>query len=1050
MFLLALAFACSSLPQDPPGGIVPVHLRCERHVDPLAVDILKPALTWQLAAVVAGARGLWQTAWQVQVASDATLLAGDRADLWDSGKVVSRSTIDCEYGGAPLGSRQRCVWRVRAWDQAGHVGPWSELASFRMGLLAPADWQAQWIGQDAPLLERPPACDLEGGVWIWQQGEDGKPMQGELCCRGRWTLPAEWQQALLLITADDQFELWINGVHAGASDGKADAWQRPLRLDATKLLQPGENVVAVRARNLGGDGGLIAKLALEVGGEWIRCVTDKSWRVSASAAEGWQQAGFDDAAWQPAHAIGGHGVRPWRVVAPRTKFLPPPRVLGKPFALAQAPVRGTIYASAFGLYEVELNGRKVGDEFFAPGWTDYDKRVYYQAHDVTTALRQGDNALTVLLAAGWYAGYVGYGHKREHYGDKTRARVQLELEFADGSRQVIASDGSWQATTGELREADFLMGEVCDRTFVPPPAVSVVVGESPARMQVHPGEPVRVVAELTPVSITRTGDDTWVCDLGQNIAGFARLCVRGERGQRITLRFAERLDPDGTIYTENLRMARCTDSYVCAGEGEEIWQPRFSFHGFQYVEVTGLGRAPTAKTITGVALSSDTPMTGEFSCSEPMVNRLVSNIRWTQRMNFIDIPTDCPQRDERLGWTGDAQAYIRTATCLADVQSFFTKWLVDLADAQRLDGQFPMVAPVKVAGSDGGPAWADAGTICPWNIYEVYGDRRLLWRQYGSMERFIAFCRARSTKDLLPPAEFHCFGDWLHVDDDTPKQVIYMAYFAQSTRIVAQAARVLGDEPGAERYEALWQRVRAAFQREYVDAEGHVLGRSQTAYVLALAFDLLDDAQREQAATHLVAHIEGRNGHLSTGFVRTKDLMLVLDKLGRNDIAYRLLMNRTFPSWGFTIENGATSIWERWNGWTPEHGFNDPGMNSFAHYAFGAVGQWLFEVPGGIKTMGPAYDRILIAPQPGGKLAWVKARLGTVHGEVATSWRVDGGQFVLDVEVPVNAVAEVRLPGGDLAGVRVDGKVIGEVAGVRVVDGGLEIGSGRWTFTAQR
>lgn len=1047
MVLLALAFAFPSPPQElPAGSLRPIQLRCEHLVEPLGIDVVPPLLSWQLVAVDPLAHDLAQTAWQVLVASDAQQLRAGVADLWDSGRVAGGATVDCEYRGKPLASRQRCYWRVRAWDQAGQVGPWSDVASWSMGLLSADDWQAQWIGYDAPLGDRPRGPELDGASWLWANDDQGRAVTEPLFFRGHWQLPERWQAARLCITGDDQFELWINGEPAGRSDDGNDAWRRPVTLDVAQLLRRGANTIAVAARNTGGPGGLIARLALSTDDGAAVFVTDGSWRVRSGADAAWRQPAFADGDWQPAHVVGAYGAAPWNRIDTAALFLPPPRVLEKAFAVAAAPVRATLYASALGLYEVELDGKKVGDELFTPGWTDYQRRVYYRVHDVTAALRAGEHALRVLLADGWHSGYVGYGLKRDHYGDLTRARVQLELEFGDGTRQIVGTDGSWTATTGTLREADFLMGEVCDATFASPPPAPVVVSGPDVAMQHHPGNPVRVVAELEPRAITKVGPDAFVFDLGQNVAGFARLRVEGRRGQRITLRFAERLNPDGTIYTTNLRGARATDSYVCKGEGVETWQPRFTFHGFQYVEVRGLGREPDRGTVTGVAVSSDTPMTGDLTCSSAMVDRLVSNIRWTQRMNFIDVPTDCPQRDERLGWTGDAQAYIRTATCLADVQAFFTKWLVDLADAQRDDGQFPMVAPLKVAGGDGGPAWADAGVICPWTVYEVYGDLRLLRRQYPSMVRFVEFCRNRSTAELLPPAQFHCFGDWLNIGDPTPNEVIYSAYFAHSAHLLALSAAALGERADAQRYDALWQRLRRVFVATYGEPDGRIRGHSQTGYVLALAFDLLDGERRTQAAQHLVTLLEGRGWHLSTGFVGTKDLMLVLDAIGRNDVAYRLLGNKDFPSWGFCIEHGATSIWERWDGWTPDKGFNDPGMNSFAHYAFGAVGQWLFEVTGGIRTDGPGYRRIVIRPQPGGGLTWAKARQGTVHGEVATWWRFDGDRVLLDVTVPVNATAIVHVPTSDPASVKIDGAPAAKADAT----GGFVVGSGHWAFAAKR
>jgi alpha-L-rhamnosidase len=530
-------------------------------------------------------------------------------------------------------------------------------------------------------------------------------------------------------------------------------------------------------------------------------------------------------------------------------------------------------------------------------------------------------------------------------------------------------------------------------------------------IQHHPGPPVVAIAEFKPKTITEPTPGVYVLNLAQNFAGVYRLALSNTTpGQKITLRFAERLNPDGTVYTTNLREARVTDTYTCRGGAHETYQPRFTFHGYQYVEITGLAAKPSPDVFTGVALSSDTPVAGTFECSDPMINQLHSNIYWTQRMNFIDIPTDCPQRDERLGWTGDAQVYVRTATLNTDVHAFFTKWLVDLEDGQRTDGQFPMVAPVKVAGDDGGPAWADAGVICPWTIYETYGDTAVLAQHYDSMKRFIAFCEKRSTKDLLPPKTYHCFGDWLSIKADTPKDIIYTAYFARSTKLTAQAAEVLGKTDDAKKYNALFERIKAAFNNAYVKPDGRITGNTQTCYVLAVAFDLLDDEKTKLAAKYLVEDIESRDNHLSTGFIGTKDLMLALAKVGRNDVAYRLLHQETFPSWGFSIRHGATSIWERWNGWTPEEGFFDPSMNSFAHYSFGAVYQWMVENIGGIRSEAGAYKKILIAPHPGGKLTWAKVTYTSIHGPIESAWKLDNGKLQVDVTIPANTTATIQLP----------------------------------------
>ena len=614
-----------------------------------------------------------------------------------------------------------------------------------------------------------------------------------------------------------------------------------------------------------------------------------------------------------------------------------------------------------------------------------------------------------------------------------------------------------------MLEADFLKGETYDARLECPgwdaaggevshwQPVNTGSDEVHPLVQAHPGPLVRAIQEFTSRKITEPKPGVFVLDLGQNFAGVPRLKVSGKPGQRITLRFAERLNPDGTIYTINLRSARATDTYICKGQGTETWQPRFTFHGFQYIEVTGLSSKPSKDTVIGVALSSDTPVVGAFTCSDPMLNQLHNNIYWTQRANFIDIPTDCPQRDERMGWTGDAQVYIRTATLNTDVEAFFTKWLVDLDDGQRADGQFPCVAPSVVAGNDGGPAWADAGVICPWTIYEVYGDRRALERHYEAMKRFIEFCRQRSTPDLLPPTTYHCFGDWLSIQAATPKDVIYTAYFACSARLAGRAAAVLGKAAEAEAFERMFQTIRASFYRAYVTADGRIKGDTQAGYVLALAFDLVQGEQAKLAAKYLVEDIEKRGWHLSTGFIGTKHLMLVLSKIGRPDVAYRLLHNDTFPSWGFSIKQGATSIWERWDGWTPEKGFQDAGMNSFAHYSFGAVYQWMVENIGGIRSAAPSYKELLIAPQLDDKLTSAAVAYRSIRGQIATDWQAKDGKLLFNVTIPANITAQVVLPAESAAAITESGQPLAQASGVQVlrVEGSnvvLSVGSGHYAF----
>jgi alpha-L-rhamnosidase len=1023
-FCTALAIVCgfAMTAHVQAASLIPVVLRTEYRVDPLGIDETQPRLSWQ---VESKSRGGKQTAFQILVASSPKLLQQGKGDLWDSGRVLSDETIGTVYAGTPLVSQEHCFWKVQVWDQDGDT-VWSRPAEWSMGLLKPEDWRAGWIGYDEVRLKTVFRSPLEGAQWIWFDGDGNPPPKGIRVFLKDFTLPdnIRLKHAELTATADDSFKLAVNDQVILSSKPGADSWHHTQTTDVTQLIRPGTNHLLAEVENAEvSPAGLIAVLVVtDENGQVIKFVTDGTWRASKNSDPHWATQSVETNSWSTARVIGDYGVAPWGFLQPTGIYLPPAPYLRTTFKTGRPIVRATLYASALGLVDVHLNGQRVSEDFFTPGWTDYDQRVHYRTYDVTPLVRRGGNVLGAILADGWYSGYVGYAGQRDLYGKLPRVRLQLQLDYADGTHDIVGTGPGWKAATGPLLEADFLKGETYDARQELPGwdktgfddgnwRPVVVDNEVHSLMQAHPGPPVRVIAEFKAKTITEPNPGVYVLNLGQNFAGIATLKVSGEPGQKITLRFAERLNPDGNIYTTNLRTARATDTYICKGGGVETWEPHFTFHGFQYIEVTGLKKRPTQDQIIGLALSSDTPVVGSFACSDPMLNQLHNNIYWTQRANFIDLPTDCPQRDERLGWTGDAQVYIRTATLNCDVEAFYTKWLVDLdEDGQRADGEFPMVAPVKVSGDDGGPAWADAGVICPWTIYDVYGDRRILERNYDAMTKFIAFCQNRSKPDLLPPDNYHCFGDWLNINAETPKDVICTAYFAYSTKLTARAAEVLGKTDDAAKYNDLFDRIKAAFNQAYVTDDGRIKGDTQTGYVLALKFDLVEGERAKLAAQHLVDNIAKRDWHLSTGFIGTKDLMLVLAKIGRNDVAYRLIYNDTFPSWGFSIKHGATSIWERWDGWTPEKGFQDPGMNSFAHYSFGAVYQWMVENIGGIRSDGPSYKHIIIAPQLDGKLTHATVGYDSIRGCIETAWKRDGDKFILDVTIPANATATVYLP----------------------------------------
>jgi alpha-L-rhamnosidase len=837
--------------------------------------------------------------------------------------------------------------------------------------------------------------------------------------------------------------------------------------------------------------------------------------LESSVAQ-WTMGLLSDADWQAEYISYRDETPVFR--DPNALFLPPARQYRKGFAAQSRPIaRATIYATALGIYELYLNGQRVGDAWFAPGWTDYRQRAYYRAYDVTSLVAAGDNALGAWVADGWYSGYVGFGLLtgigterigRYTYGKTPAIMAQLEIEYADGTRQLVVTDASWKVTgDGPIQEADLLMGERYDaRRELPdwskpgfddqawdaavaardnghpqatfyefanpePPGTGpevrgrdVDLGFARPKLEAFPGVPVRVTQEIAPVEVRSVGPGQYLFNLGQNIAGTIRLEVRGSAGQVVRLRYGEMLYPDGRLMTENLRKARATDHYVLRGDPQgETYIPRFTFHGFQYVELAVEGASPLAAEprLTGLVLHSDTPLASDFTCSDPMVDRLFQNVVYTQRANFIDLPTDCPQRDERMGWTGDAQVYVGTAALNADVAAFYTKWLRELMESQRPSGAFPGYAPFPFQhGWDFGTAWADAGVICPWTIWQAYGDTRVIEACWEPMTRFLAW-RQRTSRDDLGIAHGNEWGDWLAQGAATPLDYIDTIYFAISARLMADMAAAIGKADEATAYAAQFARTKQAFGKKYLRDDGTLTVDTQTAYALALFADLIPEPLRAKTGQKLAAMIQQNGTRMSTGFLGTRPLLPVLTAVGQHDLAVFLFQSRAFPSWGYEVEQGATTIWERWDSYTKEDGFgrHNAAMNSFAHYAFGAVCEWMFRTLAGIESATPGFQHITIRPQPptpGSNaerpaIDWVKAAHTCQHGQIVSHWRVKGQDFELEVTIPANTTATVYLPWRFAAQVRESGRPLAEAEGVSVertepTQIVLRVGSGTYHF----
>lgn len=780
--------------------------------------------------------------------------------------------------------------------------------------------------------------------------------------------------------------------------------------------------------------------------------------------------------------------------------LPAAPYLRKPFSVKGEIKKANLYVTSLGVFEMSLNGKNIGKDLLAPGWSDYNKRIYYRTYDVGDYLDQGANALGGILGDGWYAGHIGpkelsNPRNRELYGLHPALFCQLEIEYEDGKKETIVSDESWKASEGPLVYADLLMGvgynanleltgwnkpDYNDQDW----AEVYIHKGTEGTLEAYPGNSIQVYDELKPVEITEPAKGTYIFNLGQNFAGHARLMVSGNKNDTIVMRFGERLYPDGTLMTENLRFARATDTYILKGEGAEEWEPKFTYHGFQYVEVTGLQNKPDKNTITGIAFGSSTPMESTFTSSDETLNRMFENVIWTQRSNFMEVPTDSPQRDERLGWLGDVQIFSKSALYNANLGAFNAKWFADVRDAQYDFGPYSTFAPRPYPDLVWySPGWMEAGVMVPYNTYKFYGDTKIVADHYESMTRFMEYHIEKSKKtDYFYPenswtevAPKGGFGDWLSMtDNNLAHDIMASMYYQYALKIMAEMSTAIGKEEKAKYYRNTYETSVAAFIEHYLDDEGKFqidetaygdgagyfegekgfTGHTQSAYATALYFDLLPEGLKEKAGKHLVALIEENNYLPSSRILGIRQLLPALSSVGRSDLAYRILLKKDYPSWGFQVKHGATTIWERWNSYTPENGFNgemNAKMNSFNHYAFGAFSQFLFSDMAGIDTEGAGFKNIIIRPDLGNRsLSNVRGEYGSINGKIVSSWAIRESAFTLEVEIPVNTRAKIYVPSNEENMVTEDGKVI-DSEQIKFIgqDGAYkvyEVGSGTYRF----
>ncbi len=705
----------------------------------------------------------------------------------------------------------------------------------------------------------------------------------------------------------------------------------------------------------------------------------------------------------------------------------------KEFSASKKIKSARVYATSQGLYQLFINGEKVSSDLFTPGWTTYIKRIQYQTYDVT-AMLQNKNSIGALLGDGWYRGTIGRNVKKKqyYYGNKLALLVQLQIQYTDGTSEIITTDNSWKVNTGALVESDIYNGEIYDarkemsgwnktgfndREW----ENATIVSQSKDMLVAPKGVPVKAIEEIKPLKIFKTPAGETVMDMGQNMVGWIRMKVNGKKGDEIKLEFAEVLDKEGNFYRENLRSAMARNIYILKGEREEIYEPYFTFFGFRYVKVEGFSAMPDPEQFTGVVIHSDMKPTGTFTCSDTLINQLQHNIHWGQKGNFLDVPTDCPQRNERLGWTGDAQVFAPTAAFNYDVSAFYTKWMDDLAADQLSNGVIPDVIPDVRNGRGGSTAWADAALIVPWTMYLAYGDKRILEEQYPTMKGWIEYMKGRADDDYLWTGDKH-YGDWLafastsssYPGATTEKDLIATAYYFYSSTLLSRIAKIIGKEDEAKTYANLAGKIKNAFIKEFVTPNGRLISHTQTAYSLALSFGILPEDLVSAAAKYLADDVK-KMGHLTTGFVGTPLLCKSLSSNGYEDLAFMLLKRKEYPSWLYPVTRGATTIWERWDGIKADGTFQDKSMNSFNHYAYGAIGEWLYNYVSGIQIdeKDPGYKHFILAPHPGGNLSSARVEFDSMYGKIVSDWKLEGNVFTYTVEIPANTTASVIMPGSD-------------------------------------
>lgn len=1016
-------------------------LTCQSMVNPFGVDVAAPILGW---IYLSNRPGYLQSAYQIRVGSSHASLSGGDADLWNPQRVFSSQSVQIPYQGVQLLSRQTCFWQVRLWDQDGTASDWSPIARWTMGVLDPLEWTADWI--TSPVLEK---VHEPRKICQWQMPPP-KFAQHKIFYRVAFNWPEKLPPCFfhLYAAARGRSTIYINGKKV-ATQSHADEMVCHIGTGSS-AIRAGKNILAIAASPRA-NGCVAAGITLvKFGGRWVTLPLD-AWKCWNQRDAGWQQVGFDDAHWVPCQAGYTFGDQPWATPdmnfdAPRRSFM-----LRREFFVRGIVKRAVVLVSGLGSYELRLNGKKVGDLLLTPQWTQYDKRVEYDMFDLTSELRAGHNTLGAILGNSWWSSGMGPAQSQRAAapGENLQFFCELHLEFLDGGRQTICSDSSWMTHLSPIVSDSIYNGETYDARLEIPGwdrhpfdtsnwfAAQSVQRRTAKNFSVRIGPPVRVTARLSPQRITEPKDGVYVIDFGQNHAGVTEIKLHQPAGTRIELRHAEKLFAGGLIDNRNLRSARATDVYICRGGAPETWMPRFTYHGYRYVEVRGLKRPPDPGMFTAVVFHSDCPATGTFACSDPLLNAVHAMTLWGQRSNFMTISTDCPQRDERLGWMGDGLDFSRLACWNQNTAAFYRKWTRDMADAVvethaetadrssaspggPAEQALPTVyAPTLASAPAGCPGWSDAITIVPYTSYLFNADKLGLEMAYPAMRAWSNYILAHLKDGLfLHPT----YGDWLALAP-TPWQLISAAMAQRSVRITAKVAAIIAHDDAGRFEQAAAEMIRP-FNAKFLNSMTLEYGNgSQCSNILPLAFGLTPHEMQAGVAQNVAQDIVARGYRLSTGFVGTPHLLAVLSRFGHKRLAARILSSRRYPSLGYMLAKGCTTATERWD--FDRHG---PEMNSLNHFALGSMASWLYESLLGVEPdpVAPGFKHFFIRPLFAKNLVHAAMSHLSPYGPIACRWQRRASRLMIAVRVPSNAAATIELPldDPDTAWVTANGQTI--------------------------